>query len=157
MNAIKKLCLSFKYAFNGLFFVIKTCRNFRIHIIAALFVLYFSKFYSLTSFECSLLVFLIFFIFFAECLNTAIEQLCNAVTTDFSNQIKFAKDAAAAAVLCGAIASVIIAVIFFFDMDVFKQIYVYYSSPIKLVFLVISIILSIIFIFYEDIFKNAKQ
>lgn len=157
MKAIKKLLFSFKYALSGLLFCFKTGRNFRIHIIAALFVLYFSRFYSFSSVEYSLLIFLVAFILAAECINTAIEQLCDAVTTEYSTHIKKAKDVAAGAVMCGAIASVVIAFILFFDRDVFKQIYVYYSSSIKLVFLFITIVLSIIIIFIEDIFKNAKQ
>lgn len=157
MNAIKKLFLSFKYAFEGLFFCIKTCRNFRIHLIAALVVLYFSRFYSFSATEYGILVIIISFILVAECINTAIEQLCNSITKDFSSQIKNAKDVAAAAVLCGAVSSVIIAVRFFYNPDVFRQIYVYYSSPLKLAFLIITAVISIIFIFCEDIFKNAKQ
>ncbi len=157
MKAIKKLFFSFKYAFSGLVYCIKNCRNFRIHTVAAFFVLYLSKFYSFSAAEYSILFLVVASVISAECFNTSIEQVCDAVTTDFSKQIKTAKDTAAAAVFCIAIFAVVIALKLFIDFDVFNQIYVYYSSPLKLIFLSVSVILSIIYIFYEDIFKNAKQ
>ncbi len=157
MKSIKKLCLSFKYAFSGLFYCIKTCRNFRIHTVAALLVLYLSKFYSFSVAEYSLLFFIIAAVISSECFNTSIEQLCDSITVDFSEKIKRAKDTAAAAVLCFAVAAVAIALKLFVNFKVFKQILIYYSEPLNLVFLIISVILAIIYIFYEDIFKNAKQ
>ncbi len=157
MNAFKKLYNSFKYAFSGVFYCIKTCRNFRIHTVAAAFVVYFSTFYSFSASEKGILYLIIALVLAAECINTSIEQFCNAVTRDFSPYIKKAKDAAAAAVLCVAITSVVIAISLFFDLKIISEILVYFSSPMKLIILLLAIILAIVYIFYEDIFKNAKQ
>ncbi len=43
---------------------------------------------------CALLVFA------AECLNTAIEKICDYLTREYSAQIKYVKDVAASGVLC---------------------------------------------------------
>ncbi len=157
MKAFKKLCNSFVYAFSGIWFCIKECRNFRIHTVAALFVIYFSRFYNFSSAERCVLYIIIALVLVSECVNTAIEQLCNAVTNEYSPIIKKSKDVAAGAVLCVAICSVIVAIKLFWDFNVIKQILIYFSSPIKIILLLIFVILAIMYIFYEDIFKNAKQ
>lgn len=157
MRAVIKLFKSFIYAFKGLWFSIKNCRNFRIHTVAAALVLYFSRFYNFSKTENCILYLIIALVMVSECVNTAIEQLCNAVTRDYSPVIKIAKDVAAGSVLIVASVSVLIAVKLFFDTAVIKQILIYFSSPIRLIFLLICAAASIIYIFYEDIFKNAKK
>ena len=52
-----------------------------------------------------------------ECLNTAIEKLCDTVHPEKSEGIRIAKDAAAGAVLCAAVASACVGVIIFFRAD----------------------------------------
>ena len=52
-----------------------------------------------------------------ECLNTALEKVCDAVTTEYSKAIETAKDAAAGAVLCAAIFSAVVGGIIFFSAD----------------------------------------
>ena len=59
MMALKKLFKSFVYAFSGICNCIKTCRNFRIHTVAAAFVLYLSGFYDFTPEKYALLFILI--------------------------------------------------------------------------------------------------
>lgn len=157
MKAVKKLCKSFIYAFSGIWFCIKECRNFRIHTVAALLVIYFSHFYNFTAAEYCALYLIIALVLVSECVNTAIEQLCNAITNDYSPIIKTAKDVAAGAVLCVAVVSVIIAVKLFLDLSVIKKILIYFSSPVKIILLFVCVVLAIIYIFYEDIFKNAKK
>lgn len=49
-----------------------------------------------------------------ECLNTALESLCDTVHPEKSEGIRIAKDAAAGAVLCAAIASAVVGGIIFF-------------------------------------------
>ena len=120
-------------------------------------VIYFSRFYDFTDAENCVIYIIIVLVLVLECINTAIEQLCDAVTKEYSPIIKKSKDVAAGAVLCVAICSVFIAIKLFFDLNVLNQILLYFSSPIKLAVLMIFIILAIIYIFYEDIFKNAKQ
>ncbi|WP_316803077.1 diacylglycerol kinase family protein [Pedobacter nototheniae] len=93
---------SFKYAFNGLrqFFVSE--HNGRIHLIAAIFAIGISFCLHLSTFEWIAILAVIAAVFVAEILNTSIEKLADAVTTDFHPKIKLVKDLAAAAVLVAA-------------------------------------------------------
>ena len=50
-----------------------------------------------------------------ECVNTAIENLCDEVSREYSKNIEIAKDAAAGAVLCAAFISAMMGVIVFFN------------------------------------------
>jgi len=50
-----------------------------------------------------------------ECLNTAIEAVCDEMSREYSKNIEIAKDAAAGAVLCAAIVSAVIGGIIFFN------------------------------------------
>ena len=59
--------------------------------------------------SCTLLTLAIAAVWSLEAVNTAIEAVCDAVSTDTHPQIEQAKDVAAAAVLIAALASVVIA------------------------------------------------
>ena len=157
MMALKKLFKSFVYAFSGICNCIKTCRNFRIHTVAAAFVLYLSGFYDFTPEKYALLFILIGLVLALECINTSLENICDAITKDYLLQIKKAKDAAAGAVLCTAIASVAVAVVLFWDKAVFIEIYNYFNSVGSILIVIVVLILSCIYIFYEDIFKDGKK
>lgn len=104
-----------------------------------------------------MLLILIGLVMAMECINTSIEQLCNEVSPEYSVNIKRAKDAAAAAVLCVAIVAAAVAVVLFFKIDIFKDIVVYFSTPIRLMTLIACAALAVLFIFYEDIFKHEKE
>ena len=157
MKALVGFFKSFLYAFKGIFFCIKTCRNFRFHTVAAVFVLYFSGFYEFERSDSIFLYMVIGIVLSLECINTAIEQVCNKVTTEHSDYIMHAKDAAAGAVLCSAIFAVAVAFKLFYNPARIFEIIGYFSNPIKLLLLAVCVTISIIYIFYEDIFKNEKK
>lgn len=157
MKSVLKLLYSFGYALNGIFFCIRTCRNFRIHTVAAAVVIYFSGFYELTSSETALMYLTVGGVIALECVNTALEQMCNAITTQYSSSVKRAKDTAAGAVLCMAVAAIAVAFWLFWDVSVFSDIAAYFSAPIRLAVLICFVILAILYIFYEDIFKHGKK
>ena len=157
MKALYKLLLGFKFAFEGLWFCLKSCRNFRIHIVAAFFVIYLSGFYRLTSIENCIVYIIISIVLSLECLNTALEQLCDSISTEPSVFIKHAKDAGAAAVLLAAICSVLIFIKLFYKPDIILELLNYFGIWYRLLILFLSIIISIIFIFYEDIFNHEKK
>lgn len=155
MKALRKLIFGFKYAFTGIWYCIKSCRNFRIHTVAVAVVLYFSSFYDFDKTTYAVIFTIIALVLSLEAMNTSIEQACD---TEYSDRIKHAKDSAAASVLCACIFAVVISILLFWDTFVFLRIYTYFSkSVIRLLFLILSIIVAIIYIFYEDIFKNGKQ
>ena len=154
MKSIKKLILSFGYALQGFVFCIKSCRNFRIHTVAAALVLWVTHFYDFNKTDYAVIILTIGTVISFEAMNTALEEACQ---TEISERVKHAKDSAAAAVLCSAIFSVIIAVFMFFDINAFLKIVDYFKyTPINLLYFAIATVIALVYIFYEDIFKHGK-
>jgi len=157
MKALKKLICGFGYAFSGIWYCIKTCRNFRIHTVAAVVTLYLSTFYDFSAEKYAVLFITIGAVISLECINTALEEVCNAITREYSLSVKRAKDVAAGAVLCSALISVTVAVKLFWDKAVFATVVKYFSSFPRLLLLLLAVLLALIYIFYEDIFKHGKK
>ncbi len=151
-----KLIKSFGYAARGLWVCLKE-RNFRIHIVAAIAVIYFgAAFYELSRVEWALLSLTIGAVMSLEAVNTAIEYLCNRVTPDKHPLIACCKDCAAAAVLIAAIAAVGVAVALFWDVAAFMRIYEYFCGNIvAAVALAAAVVLCIAFIFLPEVIKNS--
>lgn len=120
----------FKYAFEGIVYCVKTQRNFRFHICAAVFVTAFSFFYELTRGEYALLMLTFALVLSAELVNTAVESAVDLHSTERNRLAKVAKDAAAGGVLVTAVFAVIVGVLLFGDIDVIKEIVLYYRSHI---------------------------
>lgn len=143
---IKQL-LSFKSAFKGVWYTVKSESHMRFHMVAGFYVMIFSQFYNFSATQTALLIFLIASVMFAEIINTCLEELCNLVADRYEPIVKIVKDMAAGAVLVLSIASAIIAVILFWNVPVIMQILSYFAKNIfMLVLLVFSAILSLIFI-----------
>lgn len=68
---------SFVYAGRGIWFCIRHERNFRIHMSAAIYVLLFAPYFSLTRGEWAALLAIIGLVTAAEAVNTAVEQTVN--------------------------------------------------------------------------------
>lgn len=120
----------FKYAFEGIVYCVKTQRNFRFHICAAVFVTAFSFFYELTRGEYALLMLTFALVLSSELVNTAVESAVDLYSTERNSLAKIAKDAAAGGVLVTAAFAVIVGVLLFGDIDVIKKIILYYRSHI---------------------------
>lgn len=114
---MKGLLKSFAYAFNGLKNAILTERNFRIHMAAIYFVLYFASLYGLTSTQYAVLAIILALIPALELVNTALENTVNMITEKHSDFAKIAKDSAAAAVLVASIGAVGVAISLFSDVE----------------------------------------
>jgi len=102
---------SFKFAFKGLLTLVKSQPNARIHLLATLAVIIAGILLQVTAGEWCSLTLAMTAVWVAEALNTAIEQLADAVSPDFHPAIARAKDVAAAAVLIAALGAVIIAIL----------------------------------------------
>ena len=105
---------SFKYAFSGISYVLKTSRNFKIQIIFAVtsFMVGFLLQISLSNYV--ILIATIMSVLILEILNTSIESIVDLVVKkEFSSLAKISKDTSAGAVLLASINSVIIAVYIF--------------------------------------------
>lgn len=110
---MKQRVQSFQYAIQGILTVIRDQTNMKIHIGAAVFIAIAGWFFQLSNTEWVMIVICIVLVLSAEAMNSAIEYLSDAVTTDQNPLIKKSKDAAAGAVLLVAIGSAICGLIIF--------------------------------------------
>lgn len=113
MSFIKERIASFGYAFEGIFEVIQSQSNFKIHFLATFLVLLAGYYFSISTTEWCLVVGCITLVLSAETFNTAIEHLTNLVSPEYHILAKKTKDAAAGAVLLIAIGATIIGFIIF--------------------------------------------
>jgi len=99
---------SFSHAFEGLRFLVGNEPNMRIHLGLAATAISAGIWLRIDLNEWRWLILAIALVLAAEALNTAVEQVCNAVSRSFNPAIKAAKDVAAGAVLIAAIAAALI-------------------------------------------------
>lgn len=104
---------SFKHALNGLRILLKTQPNARIHVAATVAVIIAGCAFGITRGDWCLVIFACAGVWVAEALNTAVEFLGDAITTEKHPLIGKAKDVAACAVLLAALAAVGIGVFVF--------------------------------------------
>lgn len=99
---------SLLYAWNGILHTVVHQRNMRMHVIAATLVSLVGGGIPLGLAEKVTLIFCVMMVFFAEILNSALEQLVDLATEMQHERARVAKDAAAAGVLVLAIGTVVI-------------------------------------------------
>jgi diacylglycerol kinase (ATP) len=146
---MKKQLKSFGFAIRGFVGAVCDEGHLRFHLVAAVYVLVFSLFYHFSAVQTAVLVVLIALVIAAELFNTAIEKACDAITKEQNEHIKRAKDISAGAVLVMSVAAVIVAVIFFWDIEVIKSIFAYFAANIHmLIILIISAVLSTLFVIF---------
>ena len=105
---------SFKYAFSGINYVLKTSRNFKIQLIFAVTSLMIGFLLQISQSNYVILISTIMSVLILEILNTSIESIVDLVVKkEFSSLAKISKDTSAGAVLLASINSVIIAVYIF--------------------------------------------
>lgn len=146
---LKKFFKGFVYAFSGFIGCIRTERNMRFHIGAAIYVICFMYgFYDLRASQKAAVFICIALVISAELFNTAIENACDmACGGKKDSRAKTAKDCAAAAVLIVSVAAFITGILIFWDTSAFSRIYDYYSSHvISLIFLIMSLVAWVIWI-----------
>jgi diacylglycerol kinase len=108
ISFFKSRYLSFKYAFSGLFYVIKTQRNAWIHAVATVCVVLLAAWLQLSTIDWAVLILTIGTVWTAEFINTALEAVVDLASPQHHPLAKVGKDVGAAAVLVAAISSAII-------------------------------------------------
>jgi diacylglycerol kinase len=104
----RNLLESFRFAFAGLWYALRTQRNVRVHLLIAAAVVALGLWLGLSPDRWALLTLTIGFVLISEAFNTAIETLVDLVSPDYHPLAKVVKDVMAGAVLLAAIASVIV-------------------------------------------------
>ena len=104
---------SFKHAFTGIWLMIQSQHNARIHAAATLGVIIAGLVVGLRPAEWCWIVLAIAAVWTAEALNTAFELLADVTTQEFHPVVKQSKDVAAGAVMITAIAAVMVGLIVF--------------------------------------------
>jgi diacylglycerol kinase len=108
----QKLLKSFACAFEGIAATVKSERNFRIHMVAAIVALIIGIYVELSIPEYIMLLLTVASVLCAELINTAIENTVDMVCGSTISPIaKLAKDAAAGAVLLTAINAVVVGIL----------------------------------------------
>lgn len=111
--SFRRLLHSFKYATNGLFYVIRNEQNMKIHITMSIVVILLAFILKIPAVQWIILLIVIGIVLSLEAMNTAIERTIDLVTEDFHPLAKVAKDAAAASVFIFSIVAAIVGVIIF--------------------------------------------
>lgn len=104
---------SFRDAFNGIGILIRTERNFQIHLVAFVLVIAAGFYYNIKMRHFGVILLVSGLVFSLEAINTAIEKLCNEVTEERKESIRIIKDISAGAVLIASLFAVVIAVLIF--------------------------------------------
>ena len=99
------------YAFKGLFWMLKTERNFQLELLALVINLFLIVYFQLNSTDAVLIFIVCFFFFFLVIINTAIEKICDFVEPNFNEKIGLIKDLAAASVVTATLLSLITGVL----------------------------------------------
>jgi len=109
----RTLLESFNFAVEGIIHVVRTQRNMRIHLVAAVVVLVAAIWIGVSKLELIALLLAIAFVFIAVMINSALEQAIDVATTSFDPLAKLAKDVAAGAVLIATVNAIAIGYLVF--------------------------------------------
>ncbi len=99
---------SFKYALSGWLYMLRYQKNTRIQAAVSVAVVVLGLWLQISLLEWAILILTIAFEWMAEFINAAIEAAVNLATPEYHPMARISKDVAAAAVLLGAMASVVI-------------------------------------------------
>ncbi len=104
---------SFGYALEGVAYILRTQRNARIEIAIAIAALALGAWLGISVVEWAVLVITIALVMALEWMNTSLELAVSLASPERHPSAKAAKDVAAACVLLGAIASLVVALVIF--------------------------------------------
>jgi len=103
--------LSFRYAFSGWWFVIRTQRNAWIHALISIAVVIVSFWLKLTARDWAIIVVAIAMVWTAEFINTALEAVVDLASPQQHYLARVGKDVGAAAVLIAAVSAALIGIL----------------------------------------------
>ena len=143
----RSLTDSFKDAMRGVLFAVKTERNMRVHLTAALYILFFAPFLGVTRAEYAVLLLAVALVITAEGFNTAIEMLCDYAQKSYNPFIGKTKDIAAGAVLvCAGFAAIIGFVVLWRPKALWALFCTVVTSPVYCPLAVLVTLLAVVFV-----------
>jgi diacylglycerol kinase len=108
-----KFIASFRYAFRGLWYALRTQRNVRVHVLIGTLAVLLGIILRISAVEFAMIFVAITSVFIAEMFNTVIELCIDLASPDYHPLAKVAKDVAAGAVLLSAMLAVVIGLFVF--------------------------------------------
>jgi diacylglycerol kinase len=105
---LKSRVHSFRYAFHGWWFVIRTQKNAWIHALVSIIVILLGFWLKLSAWDWAVIIIAIAMVWTAEFLNTALEAVVDLASPERNQLAKVGKDVGAAAVLITASSSAVI-------------------------------------------------
>ena len=154
---LRRLLDSFRYALQGIWHCVRRERNFRIHLTAAFYALLLAFWMGLSTMEWAILLLTIAVVLAAELLNTALEALVNQSSPQRTPGGNVAKDTAAGAVLCCAVASIGVGVALFWRPPQLKALLAAIQGDWRLwLFLAVSVLLACVFVFGPQTKKERE-
>jgi len=106
----KNFFIALKNALNGIKYVFVNEKNLKIQLLIGIIVVLFGLLLKISLIEWGIVVTIIFMVFFSEIVNTAIENVVDMITIEYSEKAKIAKDVSAGAVVLSAFNAIIIAI-----------------------------------------------
>lgn len=113
MSFLKKFLSSFRYAFRGVWNILFSERNMRVHLFAAFVVIAFGIYFNISLTEWCIVALCIGMVMAAEVFNSALEALTDLVKPEQHPVAGKVKDAAAGAVLLTAFAAAVAGILVF--------------------------------------------
>jgi diacylglycerol kinase (ATP) len=110
----RSLLWSFDYAIRGVVYSVRTQRNMRLHMLAAVVVFCAALALGVGGLDLIALVFAVGFVIVCELINTAIETVVDLATDGYDPLAATAKDVAAGAVLISSVTAVAVGYVVFF-------------------------------------------
>jgi diacylglycerol kinase len=111
IDFFKSRAISFRYAFGGWWYVIRTQRNAWIHTIVSISVIGIALWLGLNRYDWALIVIAIAMVWTAEFINTALEAIVDLASPEQHALARISKDVGASAVLIAAGSAAIIGLI----------------------------------------------
>jgi diacylglycerol kinase (ATP) len=111
----RSILWSFNYAISGVVYAMRTQRNMRIHVAAAVATLVSALVLQVETMGLVAIVFAVSLVFVTELVNTALEAAVDVATTTYDPLAKVAKDVAAGAVLVAATNALVVAYLVLFE------------------------------------------
>lgn len=157
----KSMINTFNNAINGIISAVRSERNMKIHLVAAIMVIATTLVLDFSRIELAILSICIILVFMAEFFNTAIEEIVDLVTDGrYSKVAKKVKDIAAGAVLVTAINAVLVGYLLMYEKIkklvlggsfALKRVV---SSPSHMTFLAVALVFIVVLLLKAIFFKR---